>query len=228
MRSIYILTQLSRYVATKSQNEVMTGEISLEQYHVENNLDDEMEELNDLFDKIGLVKDNKDEKADPSHDNEDVEDGSPSHRVQENKQQIQSTQDRDQERDSEIDELKLNLKRFYSKNPKSLLTIMKSLEFGVVDDEIRSPFRAGSFSCVLFIFGSLPSVLPFFFSGDKPIMGLVAAACGTVFCLMLVGAVKTWATRGRMLVAAIENLVIAGVGGGMAYGIGVLFESLIR
>lgn len=35
--------------------------------------------------------------------------------------------------------------------------------------------------------------------------------------MLLVGAIKTWATRGRMLEAAMENLIIAGLGGALAY-----------
>jgi VIT1/CCC1 family predicted Fe2+/Mn2+ transporter len=76
--------------------------------------------------------------------------------------------------------------------------------------------------------GSLSSVLPFIFSGDTPTTGLIAAACITITALIMVGAIKTWATRGKCLVAALENLVIAGFGGGIAYGIGILFDRLIK
>lgn len=42
------------YVATKSQNEVMRGEINLEEEHVKYNLHEELLELDDLLQKIGI------------------------------------------------------------------------------------------------------------------------------------------------------------------------------
>jgi VIT1/CCC1 family predicted Fe2+/Mn2+ transporter len=47
-------------------------------------------------------------------------------------------------------------------------------------------------------------------------------------CLLVVGAVKAWATRGKCLRASAENLFVASVGGGFAYGIGVLFNLLLH
>lgn len=177
------------YVATKSQNEVMTGEIKLEKEHVEHRLEEEMEELDDLLDKIGITGDI-----------------------------ITSTHSG----------LRDELRDFYRENPDALLKIMVALEFGVIEEEVRSPFMAGVFSSTLFVFGSLPSVLPFVFSGDRPTVGLVVAASLTMGALLLVGAIKTWATRGKCIVAAFENLLIAGVGGALAYGVGVFFDKIIR
>jgi len=45
--------------------------------------------------------------------------------------------------------------------------------------------------------------------------------------LLVVGAVKTWATRGDPVRAALENLLVATGGGGLAYGVGVLFDRLV-
>ena len=120
-------------------------------------------------------------------------------------------------------EMQQQMKDFYRHNPKALLQIMEALEFGVIDTEARSPFVAGLFSCGLFVLGSLPSVIPFIFFKDS-LAGLIAAAIITTTALLAVGGLKTWATRGKCLVSAIENLVIAGCGGGLAYGVGVLFD----
>ncbi|GFH59912.1 hypothetical protein CTEN210_16388 [Chaetoceros tenuissimus] len=229
------------YVATKSQNEVMRGEINLEEDHVKNNLEEEMEELNELFEKIGLTL-NEDDKADAEKEQTNIAAKFPIIEKSLDDQVADENEGFGKDKDTELDkdveqglysmqdvkELQSNLKEFYRTNPKALLKIMKSLEFGVVDEETRSPIRAGAFSCVLFILGSLPSVLPFLFSGDSPTVGLIAAAIGTIICLMLVGMIKTWATRTKMWSAAIENLVIAGFGGGAAYGIGLMFETIIR
>lgn len=173
------------YVATKSQNEVMSGEIKLERQHIESQLDDEISELGSLLDLIGIPP----EEA----------------------------------------ELKETLCGYYRSRPEALLQVMIALEFGVLDRETRSPIMAGIASCGLFILGSLPSVLPFIFSGDEPVMkGLVPSAVITTAALVFVGAVKTWATRGNCLVSALENLIIAGCGGAFAYGVGILFDSIIH
>lgn len=172
------------YVATKSQNEVMEGEINLEKYHISRQCSEEIKEVQSLLKLIGVTDD----------------------------------------QETLRDQLVLH----YESNPDALLQMMKSLEFGIVDEEVRSPLKAGLVSCGLFVSGSLPSVLPFIFSGDEPILGLIIAGILTTVGLLIVGAVKTWATRGNCLVSAFENLVIAGVGGAFAYGVGVFFDSVLH
>jgi VIT1/CCC1 family predicted Fe2+/Mn2+ transporter len=56
----------------------------------------------------------------------------------------------------------------------------------------------------------------------------VVAAVATCIALLLVGMIKTWATRGNWLTAAIENLTVAGIGGAFAYGVGVLFDTILN
>ena len=182
------------FVATKSQNEVMLGELKLERTHVESYLDEELSELSDLLELIGL----------PPAANSTCNDG-----------------------DGNRCTLRDQLLAYYRENPEALFKIMTTLEFGVLDTEMRSPIVAGLSSCGLFIGGSLPSVIPFIFSGDEPLMGLMYAAVCTTLTLLLVGAVKTWATRGKCLHSAIENLVIAGCGAVVAYYVGDFFDSVI-
>lgn len=172
------------YVATKSQNEVMDGELGLEGLHIRYCLREEIEELQNLFSLIGI--------------------------------------------DDESGELRTSLTEFYHNHPEALLNIMTALEFGVISRERRSPVAAGLTSCGLFFFGSLPSVIPFAFSGDNPMHGLIAAGVVTTFCLIIVGAVKTWASRGNCLIASLENLVIACVGSGISYGVGILINEVIH
>jgi len=108
----------------------------------------------------------------------------------------------------------------------ALLKAMTALEFGVVETERRSPYRAMFMSGGLFLVGALPSVLPFAFVSSAP-LGLLIATIGAVLGLLVVGAVKTWATRGDPVRAALENLLVATGGGGLAYGVGVLFDRLV-
>jgi vacuolar iron transporter family protein len=174
------------YVATKSQNEVMRGEIALEQNHIAHQPDAEIAELANLLELIGIC-----EETTPLA-------------------------------------LRQDLTLFYRNNPKALLKVMVALEFGVLEDEKRRPLRAGLMSCGLFAIGSLPSIIPFIFSGNEPLrIGLAAACFFSLSSLLLVGAVKSWATRGDWVSAAVENFVIAGIGGILAYATGAAFDTLL-
>ena len=168
------------YIATKSQNQVLHGEIALERKHIAHNLEDELSEVAALLEMIGIPQ-------------------------------------------TECD-LHGPIINHYRENTDELLKIMIALEFGVLEQEERSPAVAGLISGGVFSLGSLPSVIPFIFSGDKPLLGLIAAAVATTVSLLSVGGIKTWATRGNCLTSALENLVIAGLGGALAYGIGILVE----
>ena len=174
------------YVATKSQNEVMHGEIALEKEHIRKYLEDEISELGSHLGLIGIPQE-----------------------------------------ETETD-LRQQLLTFYRQHPDALLKLMIALEFGVIAEEERSPVRAGLTSCALFILGAMPSVLPFIFSGVRPGIALIVAAVLTTTALLVVGAVKAWATRGNCLTAAAENVIISGVGGAFAYGVGVFFDSVLH
>ncbi|MDJ0663194.1 MAG: VIT1/CCC1 transporter family protein [Acidimicrobiia bacterium] len=110
-----------------------------------------------------------------------------------------------------------------SKDDDRLLNSMKVLEFGMVDTEERSPYAAMGVSGLAFLVGSLPSVLPFVFVNSTA-AGLTIAAILTAICLYTVGATKSYVTKTNTVIAGIENLGIAGVGGVLGYWIGWLFE----
>lgn len=194
------------FVATKSQNEVMSGEIKLEHEHIAKYPTEEMQELSGLLSLIGIpnsspnlneiINDSNGQEEENASSNEDVR------------------------------ELKRLIKKFYGTNPQALLKIMIALELGVIDDEIRSPFVAGVTSFWCFFLGALPSTIPFAFVSD-PNLGLIAAGIATGTSLSIVGAIKSWATRGNFLISALENLSITLAGGGIAYGIGVGFQNII-
>jgi VIT1/CCC1 family predicted Fe2+/Mn2+ transporter len=100
-----------------------------------------------------------------------------------------------------------------------MLNAMKALEFGAPDSERRSPYKAMGYSGLLFLFGALPSVIPFLFVSST-ITGLWWAAGFTLIGLFAVGVAKTAVTRTNPIVAGLENLVIAGMGGIVAYFVG--------
>jgi len=168
------------YMATKTQDEVFQGELALERAHIRDFHEDELHELHDHLEGIGLGG-----------------------------------------------ELREQVVEYFSADDDALLKVMTALEFGVVETERRSPYRAMWMSGGLFLLGSLPSVLPFAFVSTA-VRGLVIAAIGAILGLLVVGAVRTWATRGRPLRAAIENLLVAAGGGAVAYGVGALFDRLVN
>ncbi|MDH4117723.1 MAG: VIT1/CCC1 transporter family protein [Acidimicrobiia bacterium] len=109
----------------------------------------------------------------------------------------------------------------FDRSDSALLNAMKALEFGVVDSERRSPIKAMVFSGLLFMAGSLPSVVPFAVTTDTR-TGLIWAAGLAAIGLFLVGVAKARVTRGNFATAGLENMAIAGLGGIVAYFVGDL------
>ena len=190
------------FVATKSQNEVMRGEIKLEREHIKEYHAEEVKELAHLLSVIGIPESSMTQRESPS------------------------ANDTNHSTETESKQIRRSMIKYYASNPDALLKIMIALEFGVIDQEVRSPVVAGAASFVAFLLGALPSVIPFAFVADIT-MGLIYSGLACGIGLFVVGAVKTWATKGNMWLAALENLFITAVGSGIAYGIGVGFESLV-
>lgn len=107
----------------------------------------------------------------------------------------------------------------FADNDEALLNAMAALEFGVVESERRSPYRAMAASGLLFFAGSMPSVLPFAIL-DSPGIALVWATSLTLIGLFVVGTVKARVAQSRRIRSGLENLVIAGLGGVVAWLVG--------
>ena len=162
------------YLATKSQEEVLTSELKLERQHIADYRQMELDQLRGMFEDMGIHE-----------------------------------QDLD------------GIVSAFDRSDEALLNAMKALEFGVVDSERRSPIRAMVFSAALFAIGSLSSVVPFALVTD-PTTGLVWASILSAVGLFAVGVAKTMVTRTNPILAGLENLVIAGIGGLIAFYIGSL------
>jgi VIT1/CCC1 family predicted Fe2+/Mn2+ transporter len=191
------------FVATKSQNEVMKGEIKLEREHIKKYHAEEVKELSQLLTVIGIP-------------------GSPA-----TERKSQSAISVNDAPENEPQQMRRSIISYYASNPDALLKIMIALEFGVIDGEVRSPVVAGGTSFVSFLFGALPSVIPFIFVADIS-AGVIISGVATGIGLFLVGVLKSLATRGNPWRAALENLAITAVGSGIAYGIGVGFDRLVN
>ena len=114
----------------------------------------------------------------------------------------------------------------FAKKDATILETMKRLEFGLVDEERRSPTTAMLASGGLFLLGSLTSVVPFFFV-ESAETGLILAAVVTALGLFAVGAGKTRVTGTNPIGAGLKNLLIAGIGGVVAFVIGSLVQGMI-
>jgi VIT1/CCC1 family predicted Fe2+/Mn2+ transporter len=106
----------------------------------------------------------------------------------------------------------------------AFLKTMMALEFGVVEEERRSPYTAATLSGLLFLAGSMPSLLPFFFV-DSTGLGLFIAAIGSGLSLFAVGVLKTAVTRKSWVWAGTENVLIGTVGAIISYGVGALYNA---
>lgn len=108
----------------------------------------------------------------------------------------------------------------FSDNDEALLNAMAALEFGFVESERRSPYRAMAASGLLFLAGALPSVLPFAIIIDSATTALIWATSLTLAGLFVVGAVKGNVANSGRVRSGLENMVVAGLGGLVAWFIG--------
>ena len=107
----------------------------------------------------------------------------------------------------------------FADNDEALLNAMAALEFGVVESEQRSPFLAMAASGLLFLAGSLPSVIPFLVL-DDPGTALAWATVLALSGLFLVGVIKARVAKSHWVKSGLENMVIASFGGIIAWAIG--------
>lgn len=164
------------YLATKSQDEVLEAEMTLERSHIVNFRQLELDQLRGFFIEMGI----------------------------------------------HTDDLETVITAF-DRSDEAILNAMRALEFGAIDSQRRSPTRAMLYSGLLFLVGSLPSMLPYLFV-ETPTEGLLWAAVLVMVGLFAVGISKSRVTRTNPMTSGLENLVIAGFGGGVAYWIGSLFN----
>lgn len=107
----------------------------------------------------------------------------------------------------------------FNRSDRTMLNAMKVLEFGIVESERRSPYRAAVAAGLLFFLGSTASFTPFIFATSTG-TGLLWAGIFTAIGLFAVGVLKTTLTRTSPIRSGFENLVVAGFGGAAAYLIG--------
>ncbi len=165
------------YLATKSQDQVLTAELDLERTHIANYREMEVTQVREMIVAMGVAS-------------------------------------------VEVEPVVAALTR----TDDILLNTMKALEFGVVESERRSPYRAMFLSGVLFLVGAMSSVVPFLFVEDTHV-GLLWASASTALGLFIVGVIKGIVSRSSRTMAGLENMLIASVGGLAAWWVGKLVNA---
>ncbi len=108
----------------------------------------------------------------------------------------------------------------------SLMKMMQAFEFGAGNDEIeRNPLVAMYTSGRLFFLGSIPTVIPFFFT-HSAFEGLWIAAIAVGMMLFSVGAYKSRSTKGVWWKEGMENFLFGVAGTGVSYGVGLAFQKV--
>lgn len=108
-------------------------------------------------------------------------------------------------------------------NDEALMKFMIAFEFGL--DESNSAPRCLSLanSCLLFLLGGLPCVVPYASTSNVDV-ATVAACVAAALVLLMLGAVKTRATSVHWISSSLENLVVVGTPAALLYGVGYLFH----
>lgn len=167
------------YLATKSQDEVLSAELRLERTHIRRFRQDEMDQLRGFFTDMGVL---------PKH----------------------------------LD----GVMAAFEHNDEALLQAMAALEFGFLDKERRSPYKAMAASGLLFLAGSLPVLAPYALI-DEIIPATIISSVLTAIGLFAVGVVKARVARTSWVRSGLENLVIAGLGGVGAWYLGSILGGVL-
>jgi VIT1/CCC1 family predicted Fe2+/Mn2+ transporter len=114
-----------------------------------------------------------------------------------------------------------------SNNKEGLLNFMKKIEFGITEDDQRTPLTAMLVSGGLFFIGSIPSIISFSITRNIKLAFYINIVLNLV-ALFVVGAVKTIMTRTNLCSAGLENLTYGCTGAFISYGIGYGFGILIK
>ena len=138
-------------------------------------------------------------------------------------------------RDVELEELRVSLASLglrgqmlsdcvevIGSNDETLLKFMKAFEFGHTEENDRNPIISMAFSALLFLIGSLPSVVPFLSTTNITNATIISGVLSSV-SLFAVGSIKCIVTKSNWLWGGTENLLLGAGGAAFSYGIGLLF-----
>ena len=111
-------------------------------------------------------------------------------------------------------------------DPVVLLREMMMAEFGVLEEERRSPITATIIVGIAFAIGSSLPVIPFFFVNSTS-SGVIIATILSVIGLFAIGGTKAWVTQTNISKSGLENLTLGGAGAIITFIIGSLIGNSI-
>lgn len=109
-------------------------------------------------------------------------------------------------------------------DPEILLTEMMMAEFGVLEEERRSPITATIIVGIAFAIGSVLPVLPFFFVSST-LTGIIISSILSTIGLFTIGGLKGYVVRGNIYRAGFENFSLGAAGAVVTFIIGSLVGS---
>lgn len=112
-------------------------------------------------------------------------------------------------------------------NSEGLFNFMKTVEFGVNEEDSRNPIVAMSVSGGLFFIGSMPSIISFLLPFSRDVCFLICCLFN-VLSLFAVGTLKTRITKTNFFFSGLENMGIGMLGGVISFFVGYLFAQVIE
>lgn len=109
-------------------------------------------------------------------------------------------------------------------DPDILLREMMMAEFGVLEEERRSPITATVIVGIAFALGSIIPVIPFFFV-TSTFTGIWISSVLSAFGLFGIGSLKAYVIKGNVIKSGLENLSLGGAGAIATFIIGSLVGS---
>ena len=102
-----------------------------------------------------------------------------------------------------------------------LLKEMMLFEFGVLEEERRSPIKATVIIGIAFLVGALPPILPFFFVNETS-TGILWSTILSLFGLFMVGWIKGVLVKSNRVLDGLENFGLGAAGAAITYLIGLM------
>ncbi len=102
-----------------------------------------------------------------------------------------------------------------------LLKEMMLFEFGVLEEERRSPIKATVIIGIAFLVGALPPIIPFIFVNETSV-GILWSTIFSLFGLFMVGWIKGVLVKSNRVLDGLENFGLGAAGAAITYLIGLM------
>jgi len=94
-------------------------------------------------------------------------------------------------------------------------------EFGVLEEERRSPIKATLIIGIAFLVGALPPIIPFIFVNETSV-GILWSTILSLLGLFMVGWIKAMLVKSNKILDGLENFGLGAAGAAITYLIGLM------